>query len=176
MKNLILVFFAVLSLNLFSQEIKYSDLIDTNVKKNTFKVYKSYLSKDELYFKSGDTIKVGFPSSDQSFAFISLHSGSNEELLKKSDSGIKIIIVDFLISGIKKTGYQAIAVCKTGFFMSKYQVLIENAIGNGEIKTSLLSSDEALSSLKKAKEKLDLDLITQVKYDSLKLEFTKFIK
>ena len=65
-----------------------------------------------MYFKSGDTIKVGFPSSDQSFAFITFH-GNGEENLKKSESGIKIIIVNFLISGTKKTGFQAIAVCKT---------------------------------------------------------------
>ena len=164
-----------MSFNVFAQDIKYSDLIDINIKKNVLKVYYSYLSKDGLYFKAGDTIQVGFPSSDQSFAFISYKS-SGEEPIKKSESGIKIIVVDFLISGSKKTGYQAIAVCKTGFFMSKYYIRMENAIEKNEIKTSLLSSDEALTKLKKAKEKLDLGVMTQEEFDKLKLELMKYIK
>jgi hypothetical protein len=39
-----------------------------------------------------------------------------------------------------------------------------------------MTSDEALSELKKAKDKLDLGIITQAKYDSLKVEYTKYIK
>jgi len=185
MKNLLLAFFVLLSLNVFSQDFKYSDLLDNNVKKNVFKVYKSYLSKDGLYFKSGDTIKVGFPSADQYFAFITLHQGGGEEFLKKSDRGVGIIIKDFMIIGTKKTGFCVIAVCKTDFFMSKYEVKIENALASKEIRTSFLSSDEAtsflssdeaLTKLKKAKDKLDLGLITQEEFDKLKSELKKFIK
>jgi len=39
-----------------------------------------------------------------------------------------------------------------------------------------MTSDEALFELKKAKDKLDLGLITQAKYDSLKTEYAKIIK
>ena len=178
MKKLLFVFFACLSLNVFSQNegIKYSDLIDTNVKKNTIKGYKSYLSKDGLTFNIGDTIKVGFPSSDQNFAFINLHENGQYLLLDKSKSGIKIIIWTIYVSGTKKTGFEAIAVCKTGVFMSKYEVQLENAIEKREIKTSLLSSDDALIQLKKAKDKLDLGLITQEDFDKLKVELKKYIK
>lgn len=175
MKNLILVLFAFLSFNVFSQDIKYSDLTDNNAKKNTLKAYKSYLSKDGLYFKSGDTIQVGNSSSDQTFAFIYLQ-GSDAVLLNKSESGIKMIIVNFWIVGSKKTGFQAEAICKTGLWITKYHVILENAIASGEIKTSLLKSDDALSQLKKAKEKLDLGLITQEEFDKLKSELKKFIK
>lgn len=175
MKNLFIVLSVFLSLNAFSQDIKYADLIDINVKKNTFKVYNSYLSKDELYFKSGDTIQVGNASSDQSFAYITLQ-GSETVQLKKSESGIKIIIVNFLIVGTKKTGYQTEVVCKTGFFATKYHIILENAIASGEIKTSLITSDEALNKLKKAKEKLDLGIITQEEFDKLKSELKKYIK
>ena len=175
MKIVLIVLIASLSVNVFSQDIKYSDLIDVNVKKNTWKVYDSYLSKDGLLFKSGDTIQVGMASSDQSFAFITFE-GSDKSLLEKSNSGIKIIIVNFLISGLKKSGYQVEAVCKTGFFATKYHVLLENAILTGEIKTSLLTSDEALNQLKKAKDKLDLGLITQEEFDKLKSELKKYIK
>lgn len=39
-----------------------------------------------------------------------------------------------------------------------------------------MTSDEALSELKRAKDKLDLGLITQAEYDSLKVELSKYIK
>lgn len=45
-----------------------------------------------------------------------------------------------------------------------------------KLSTSKLSSEEALSQLKKAKEKLDLQLITQEEYDKLKAELLPFIK
>jgi hypothetical protein len=39
-----------------------------------------------------------------------------------------------------------------------------------------MTSDEALSELKKAKDKLDLGIITQEEYDLKKAELTPFIK
>jgi hypothetical protein len=39
-----------------------------------------------------------------------------------------------------------------------------------------MTSDEALTELKRDKDKLDLGLITQEKYDSLKTELSKYIK
>jgi len=39
-----------------------------------------------------------------------------------------------------------------------------------------LSSDQAIAELKKAKEKLDLELINQQQYDSIKVEMKKYIK
>jgi len=46
----------------------------------------------------------------------------------------------------------------------------------GEIKGFGKTSDEALSELKKAKDKLDLGLITQEQFDKLKAELSPFIK
>jgi hypothetical protein len=39
-----------------------------------------------------------------------------------------------------------------------------------------MTSDDALAELKKAKDKLDLGLITQEKYDEIKAELVKYIK
>jgi len=60
--------------------------------------------------------------------------------------------------------------------LENYTIRIENAIAAGEIKSIVMTSDEALSELKKAKDKLDLGLITQAEYDSLKVELSKYIK
>ena len=45
-----------------------------------------------------------------------------------------------------------------------------------KILDSSMTSDEVLTELKKAKEKLDLELITQEEYDELKTELMKYIK
>ena len=39
-----------------------------------------------------------------------------------------------------------------------------------------MTSDEAMSALKKAKDKLELGLMTQVRYDSLKAVYAKLVK
>jgi len=57
-----------------------------------------------------------------------------------------------------------------------YSVQFENALSTGEIKGFGMTSDEALAELKKAKEKLDLGLITQEEFEKIKAELTPFIK
>jgi hypothetical protein len=49
-------------------------------------------------------------------------------------------------------------------------------LSTNEVKGFGVSSDDALAQLKKAKDKLDLGLITQEEYDKLKAELTKYIK
>ncbi len=56
-------------------------------------------------------------------------------------------------------------------------VLLHTRTATWEIRIVLgMSSDEALTALKKAKDKLDLGLITQEEYDKIKAELTPFIK
>ena len=52
-------------------------------------------------------------------------------------------------------------------------------LNKGEIKSknpSFRTSDEAMAELKKAKEKLDLGLITKDEYDKVVIELKKYIK
>jgi hypothetical protein len=59
-----------------------------------------------------------------------------------------------------------------------YRIPVDRAISKGELKSKNLSfrtSDEALSELKKAKEKLDLGLITKDDYDKKVNELKKYI-
>ena len=46
---------------------------------------------------------------------------------------------------------------------------------NGEVEKPAMTNDEALDKLKKAKEKLDLELITQEEYDKKKEELKQYI-
>jgi hypothetical protein len=52
---------------------------------------------------------------------------------------------------------------------------IEDAIKHGEVLSLGMTSDEALSELKKAKDKLDLGLITEEEYEKIKSELIKYI-
>ncbi len=57
-----------------------------------------------------------------------------------------------------------------------YTIQFENAITTGEIKGTGLTSDEALAELKKAKDKLELGIITQEECNQKKAELQPFIK
>ena len=53
---------------------------------------------------------------------------------------------------------------------------IDYAFGKPKVNKVFMKSDDALNSLKLAKDKLDLGLITQEEYDKLKSELGRFIK
>jgi hypothetical protein len=53
---------------------------------------------------------------------------------------------------------------------------MEEAMASGEVKTKGMTSDEAMSQLKKGKDKLDLGIITQEEFDKMKEELVKYIK
>lgn len=63
-----------------------------------------------------------------------------------------------------------------GYIFALWVNNFEGALSSGEIKSNVMTSDEALEELKKYKSKLDLELITQEEYDAKKKELAKFIK
>jgi hypothetical protein len=170
---LVLLLFVMLSLSLFSQEVKYSDF-SGDVKPKVGK-YTSYVYKDGNTYKVGDRLKIGSTSMQGSniFAYVRevIPFVSNEQI-NIAQSGSETTIKALYLGGNKKAGFSVAAVCTRSL-----RIELDQAIESGEIKlVGVLSSDEALSSLKKAKDKLDLGIITQMKYDSLKFELSKFIK
>ncbi len=159
---------------LYAQELKFSELNRGEKKpKMPMSGWKSYVSKDGTLYKAGDIIKIGFPSSNNIFSFITKPGTSTP--YPKSYSGKEVEIKYFMATGFKNEGFKAVVVCK-GSLLDMFNIEIENAIQAGEIKSFGMTSDEALSELKKAKDKLELGLITQAKYDSLKIEYKKYIK
>jgi hypothetical protein len=60
--------------------------------------------------------------------------------------------------------------------MQPFHISIEKAIEVGEVVTDGYSSDKALAELKKAKDKLDLGLITIEEFEALKAELSKYIE
>lgn len=172
--NLIVAFLFSISVStLFGQEIKYADLATAERGE-----YTSYVGSDGAIYKIGDRVKIGVPSSNKTFAFITEGDGFLLPItnLMANASGTETEIKRIIVVGNKRTGY-SVAFRTKGFTgVSNYTIQFENALSTGEVKGFGLSSDDALAQLKKAKDKLDLGLITQDDYDKLKAELTKYIK
>ena len=94
--------------------------------------------------------------------------------LGKNFSGLNVILKK--IKQQKFKGGNKIVFVVGGGNITNYDLMIEEALATGEVASSVITSDQALSELKKEKDKLDLGLITQTKYDSLKVELSKYIK
>jgi hypothetical protein len=164
MKKLLSLLLITISISGFTQTINFNDLATISGRGE----YTSYISKEGTLYKIGDKIKIGFPSSNKTFAFISKcdvnASGNDTEI-------VKIYVV-----GIKRIGYSVSFRTKGTTGLSNYSVSIENAIATKEIKSNGISSDDALIELKKSKDKLDLGIFTQEQYDTKKTELIKYIR
>jgi len=175
MKFLILnITLLLLSINLvFGQEIKHSDLSTA-----TRGEFTSYVASDGAVYKIGDRIKIGVPSSNKTFAFITEGDGillpiSN---LTAASSGQETEIKKIWVVGNKRAGYSVSFRTKGITGLSNYTIQFENALETGEVKGYGMSSDDALAELKKAKDKLDLGLITKEEYEKIKADLVKYIK
>jgi hypothetical protein len=167
------VLFCIIAGNVFSQEIKFADLATAERGEFT-----SYVGSDGAIYKIGDRIKIGVPSSNKTFAFITRGDGILMPLepLPAASSGTETEIKRISVFGNKRSGY-SVSMRTKGFIGTlNYTIQFENALSTGEIKGTGMTSDEALEKLKKTKDKLDLGLITQEEYDKIKTELTPFIK
>jgi hypothetical protein len=157
----------------FAQEIKHSDLASASRGEFT-----SYIASDGAVYKIGDRIKIGVPSSNKTFAYITEGDGLLLPItnLTASSSGQETEIKKIWVVGNKRAGYSVSFRTKGITGLSNYTIQFENALSTGEVKGYGKTSDEALTELKKAKDKLDLGLITQEEFDKAKVELSKYIK
>lgn len=173
MKKLFLFVF-LLAQVAFSQKIKQSDLATTTSRGE----FTSYEGSDGGIYKIGDRIKIGVPSSNKTFAFITEGDGMLLPItnLNASASGQETEIKRIFVVGNKRAGYSVSFRTKGISGVSNYTIQFENALSTGEIRGFGMTSDEALAELKKAKDKLDLGLISQEQYEEVKKEMIKYIK
>jgi hypothetical protein len=172
--NLILLFLSsITTLTVLGQEIKYADL--ATAQRGEFS---SYVGSDGAVYKIGDRVKIGVPSSNKTFTFITEGDGLLLPItnLNASSSGTETEIKRIFVYGNKRSGYSVAFRTKGITGLSNYTIQFENALSTGEVKGFGLSSDDALAKLKKAKDKLDLGLISQEEFDKLKAELSKYIK
>jgi hypothetical protein len=165
----------------FSQEslrVTYDEITAAIERPSYDGVITEYVAKDGSIYKIGDNITIGVPSSNKTFAFITSGDGLITPLVPLSivASGQKTEIMKFKVSGTKRAGFTIWLKSKSSIGIGNYNIDFENAILNGEIKSYGMTSDEALNELKKAKDKLDLGLISKEDYEAKKAELVKFIK
>lgn len=170
MKKQIILILCLVSTLSFSQTATYQQVISKEKKGDL----NEYITKNGESFKVGDTIKLGVPFRNENFDFIQQNAMPIAYYpLISFCSGATVVIKRINI--MMKT----VRVFTTHPQGMVYGLIINNideALINGEIRSSTLSSEQALEKLKNEKTKLDLGLISQEKYDSLKTELSKYIK
>jgi hypothetical protein len=176
MKNLyLLISLSIISFVSNGQEVKYDDLQKGLITKGQFE---SYVSKDGSIYKVGDKIQFGNPSgTNGKFVIIQkMDIAANVYVVGAEAINTSAEIKKIRVGGTSRSGYKVSFQTKGMTGVDNYFLNIEDAITVGEVKSFGMSSDEALTALKKAKDKLDLGLITQEEYDKIKAELTPFIK
>lgn len=172
MKHTLLFLFTVLTVNFsFAQNTKpIKNLEYGKVTKLGF--YDSYLSKNGDLIKIGDSLQIGKASNFDKF----VHITQDNLPMHASHTGKKVVINNIETYGHKKTGYLVFFKFK-GFGLIPLYVNYEAALEAGEIKLigAKMTRAEAIEKLKKQKELLDLEIITQEEYNKLKEELAPII-
>ncbi len=159
----------------FAQEVKFTDIQNSSVTKGQ---YESYVSKDGSVYKVGDKVQFGNPSGTNG-KFVTIQKmdiAGTVYVVGAEAINTSAEIKKIRITGTSRAGYKANFQTKGMTGVDNYFLNIEDAIQVGEIKSFGMTSDQALEALKKAKDKLDLGLITQEEYEKIKAELTPFIK
>ena len=141
-------------------------------------MFDEYLASDNHIYKIGDTLKIGRPSSNKSFAFIQVGSGAFTPQLPLTveSSGTNTIIKNIGISGTRSSGFKVIIISK-GLcgLCPRYYINIEEALSSYELKSFGMNRNEAILKLKEQKDLLDLGIITKEQFDSIKTILTPII-
>ena len=172
MKNLLFLVLTSLSFSVAAQ-IEYTSEMLQTASKNVKNIAK-YTASDGSEWSVGDRITLGSASGSNQFSFASMGSGAAVTLLGAAWAGTELEVKKIRVTGTKRMGFRLWLTCKMD--LSNIHVNCEQAIASGELVTTGYTSDKALEELKRAKDKLDLGLITQEEFDSLKAELAKFIE
>lgn len=172
MKNFIGILILIMVIIVSCQGQKtatYDDVITKKVKG----FIEQYTTNNGEVFCVGDTIKLGVPSNNENFDFMMQNAGVAYYPLTNLASGSEVKIKKIRIQS------KMVQVSTTKPVGHVYGIWINNfeeAINQGEIKTSFLTSQEALQQLKNEKDKLELGLITEEEYNKRKEKLIKYIK
>jgi len=132
-----------------------------------------YITQNGEECSVGDSITIGVPFRNDQFDFILQNGLTGVYPLSSIASNSRVVINKITIRS------KTVIVRTTKPQGSIYGLSIINfdsAIANGEVKSKIMTSDEALSELKKWKDKFDLELISKEVYEKKKQELSKYIK
>lgn len=202
MKVIILVITLILSLVSYSQKQKNVDNFDMStpidvVKKSyktSFFVENSLSLADGSAINIGAELKLGASASKISNRYESIYVGTINGLAANALSGATPIMAStsfqgntYVVSKIKCKRFQGqlsflleLTNSKSTAALKSMKTLVASSLSiqNGEVvnPNAPMTSEEALAELKKAKDKLDLELITQEEFDEIKTKLAPLIK
>ncbi|MGC4234226.1 MAG: hypothetical protein QM594_14700 [Niabella sp.] len=161
--------------------VKYEDLEKT---KAFFKLYDAYVASDGSVYQKGDKIQLKSPSVGRAFQYVYEMRGlSNKNYLdaRYSNRQLEIVFIKVEDAGTdlfasKKLKMAQITTRGIGGVLSTIYIDVENAIASGEIKSKVISENEAIATIKRAKDKYELGLTTKQEYEAVVNEMKKYIK
>lgn len=168
---LLLLSFLVLTLN---GQDEWDHAMVSEATRNYKNILK-YTASDGSVWAVGDTVVFGNASGNGVFNHVSMGDGwvSVVQQAPAQWGGKQAEIKKIQVSGTRRTGRSLWLTCKGP--MQPFHVNLEKAIETGEVETEGYTSDKALEELKKAKDKLDLGLISQEEFEKLRSELAKYI-
>lgn len=202
MKKIFILIFVVFSTFSYAQTVTYQDLRDQrSAKELTGKKggddITAYEASDGVVYKIGSTITYGYPTSGKYYLYFKDVTGSwinaltddgettagraaNQEVAERVENRAGGVATIKRIQCVPVDPYNKLTCgCKIYLVLNRGGLActnFEEAIAVGEIQTKMKSSDAALQELKRWKEKLDLQIITQEEYDAKKAELMKYIE
>ena len=179
MKRTLFILLVFISSTTFAQTLTFEQVKNaTNPKKELLKQYESYTASDGHTYSVGDKLTVGVPSTDimcvYLFSELSIALGGPLGVTSIF-AGNQMEITDIRLDRHKKRGTTVIMRCNL-VGLGGVLVKFESALAAGEIVSQGMNRDKAIEELKKAKELLELEVITQQEFDSVKTECVKYIK
>jgi len=173
MKKLMLVGLSLLTNLIVAQQITFEDVKSGGDIKGK---YTSYIASDGFVYDVGKNIDLGIGSGNNGiFTTITCIDIMGNILPVPSNAMNRSFeIKSMRVTGSTRQGYKMNIISKG--IIGTYVIIVEDGISVGEIKSKGMTSDKAMIELKKAKDKLDLGVITQEEYDKIKIELLKYIK
>ena len=175
MKSYFIAIFMLVAVMAQAQTLEHGQLQYLQNKQYEFNAYKA---TDSHVYVIGDELTIGEPSGKLG-AYKYITTATQIALggtgLTPHQVGKKATIKNFKLTGLKKNGF-AVQVIANMSAIGLMYIDLENALASGEIVGLGMTSDKALEELKKAKDKLDLEIITQEEYDKIKAELMEYMK
>lgn len=140
--------------------------------------YDEYIAKDGVKYKIGDTIYFGVPAgANGQFLYVNIISiAGTVSYANQNTTGTYAIIKKIRAFGNPRMGYKVSFQTKGTNSFENYVFALEESVEAGEVINNGVTSHNAMEALKRAKEKLDLELITREQYQHIKDSLSKHIK
>ncbi len=202
-RTFFVIAFIALGLYASAQTVTYQDIVNhVSAKDLTGKKagdnITAYTASDGITYKVGSTITYGYPTNGKYYLYFRdvtssvLGTLAEDENTSAAQTAVNQEIYERVenrsggVATIKKI--QCVPIdpfnkktsgCKIYLVLNRGGIActnFEEAIAVGEVQTKMNDSDAAINELKKWKEKLDLQIITQEEYDAKKKELMQYIK